>query len=70
MPGPIQGKLADDRLPDGPTGPIDGWNEIESELLSMVERTLADFRGDPQRVYLTGLSYGGFGAWSLAARHP
>ena len=66
----MQGKLSDDRLPDGPAGPIDGWNEIESELLAMIDRTLADFRGDPQRVYLTGLSYGGFGAWSLAARHP
>jgi predicted peptidase len=70
MAEPMQGKLSDDRLPDGPAGTIDGWNEVESELLAMVERTLADFRGDPQRVYLTGLSYGGFGAWSLAARHP
>ena len=28
------------------------------------------FRIDPDRVYLTGLSYGGFGTWFLAARHP
>ena len=25
---------------------------------------------DPKRVYLTGLSMGGFGTWSLAAAHP
>lgn len=25
---------------------------------------------DPDRVYLTGLSMGGFGAWELAMRHP
>jgi len=25
---------------------------------------------DPDRVYLTGLSMGGYGAWDLAARHP
>ena len=67
---PMQGKLADDKLPDGPEGPPDGWNEIESELLAMVDRTIADFKGDAKRVYLTGLSYGGFGAWNLAARHP
>ena len=67
---PMQGKLSDDKLPDGPTGPPDGWNEIESELLAMVDSTIADFKGDPKRVYLTGLSYGGFGAWNLAARHP
>jgi predicted peptidase len=67
---PMQGKLADDKLPDGPEGPPDGWNEIESELIAMVDRTIADFKGDSRRVYLTGLSYGGFGAWNLAARHP
>ena len=25
---------------------------------------------DPQRVYLTGLSMGGYGSWDLACRHP
>jgi predicted peptidase len=67
---PMQGKLADDKLPDGPDGPPDGWAEIEYELLAMVDSTVTDFKGDPRRIYLTGLSYGGFGAWSLAARHP
>lgn len=67
---PMQGALSDERLPDGPTGPPEGWSEFENELLAMVDRTLADFKGDPRRVYLTGLSYGGFGAWNLAARHP
>jgi predicted peptidase len=67
---PMQGKLADDALPDGPEGPPDGWNLIENELLAMVDRTVADFKGDAKRVYVTGLSYGGFGAWNLAARHP
>ena len=67
---PMQGKQSDDKLPDGPAGPREGWNEIEGELLAMVARTVADFKGDAQRVYLTGLSYGGFGAWHLAAGHP
>jgi len=67
---PMQGVMSDDRLPDGPAGPRDGWGEIESELLAMIDHTIADFKGDSRRVYLTGLSYGGFGAWYLAARHP
>jgi predicted peptidase len=67
---PMQGKPANQRLPDGPEGPKDGWNEIENEVMAMVDRTVADFKGDAKRVYLTGLSYGGFGAWHLAARHP
>jgi predicted peptidase len=67
---PMQGKLADEQLPVGPKGPPEGWDEIEDELLAMLDRTLADFKGDARRVYLTGLSYGGFGAWYLASRHP
>jgi predicted peptidase len=28
------------------------------------------YRADPSRVYLTGISYGGFGTWYIASRHP
>ncbi len=63
------GKAPDDRLPDGPKGLIEGWYEIEDELIAMVDRTVASFKGNPKRVCLTGLSYGGFGCWYLAARH-
>jgi predicted peptidase len=69
MAEPMRGKQPDDKLPDGPEGPVDGWFEIADEVMLMVNRTVADFSGDPKRVYLTGLSYGGFGAWFLAARH-
>jgi predicted peptidase len=69
MDEPMRGKPPEDRLPNGPEGPVDGWFEIEDEVMAMVDRTVADFGGDPKRVYLTGLSYGGFGAWFLAARH-
>jgi predicted peptidase len=67
---PMQGKLSDDLLPDGPSGAPDGWGEIGDEVLAMVDRTVANFHGDAKRVYLTGLSSGGFGVWSLAARNP
>jgi predicted peptidase len=66
---PMQGKPADDKLPQGAKGPPEGWDEIEDELIAMIDRTIAEFKGDPKRVYLTGLSYGGFGAWYLASRH-
>ncbi len=48
----------------------DGWELIMDDLLYMVRSTLEDYRGDPDRVYLTGLSYGGFGTWTLAASYP
>ncbi len=66
---PMQGKAPVGNLPDGPEGPVEGWFEIENELIAMVDRTLEDFKGDAKRVYLTGLSYGGFGAWYLASKH-
>ena len=47
-----------------------GWNTIADEVMAMVEHTLATYKGDPRRVYLTGLSYGGMGTWYLAAKHP
>ena len=54
---------------DGPKPP-EGWELVEHDLLQMVDATVNDFRGDPDRVCLTGLSYGGFGSWHLAAKHP
>jgi predicted esterase len=32
--------------------------------------TMRDYRVDPDRVYITGLSMGGFGAWELAMTQP
>ena len=37
---------------------------------SILAQTLASEPIDPARVYLTGLSMGGFGAWHLAATNP
>jgi len=53
-----------------PEGPQAGWFMLEDELIAMIDRTLADYRGDASRVYLTGISYGGFGSWFLASKHP
>jgi len=66
----MEGVLTENKLPQGPEGLRQGWPMIEHEVLAMVDRTLADFKGDPRRVYITGISYGGFGTWYLAAKHP
>jgi predicted peptidase len=38
--------------------------------VAALDDVLATEAADPQRVYLTGLSMGGYGAWDLAARMP
>ncbi|TKB45693.1 prolyl oligopeptidase family serine peptidase [Thalassotalea mangrovi] len=47
-----------------------GWEVIEDDLLSIIDAVKQRFNTDTGRLYLTGLSYGGFGTWYLASRHP
>lgn len=39
-------------------------------VMQMIDRTIAERAVDPDRIYLTGLSMGGFGVWDLATRQP
>lgn len=39
-------------------------------MLAILDQTLSEYRTDPDRVYLTGLSMGGFGTWELAVTQP
>ena len=38
--------------------------------LAILEAEMKTYKADPNRVYLTGLSMGGYGTWSLAAKYP
>ncbi len=69
---PMQGQLSEEIPADRADFDQDprGWNTIADEVMGMVDHVLAAYKGDPKRVYLTGLSYGGAGTWYLAAKHP
>ncbi|HSR54472.1 MAG TPA: prolyl oligopeptidase family serine peptidase [Acidobacteriota bacterium] len=47
-----------------------GAPEIEAQVLAALDHSMREFNGDPDRVYLTGLSMGGYGTWALAYKHP
>jgi predicted peptidase len=47
-----------------------GWQLCEEDLLAMLDTVLRDYRTDPDRVYLTGLSYGGHGTWHMGMTYP
>lgn len=38
--------------------------------MAALDRTIAEFHGDPERAFLTGLSLGGYGTWHLALLRP
>jgi predicted peptidase len=55
-------------LPQVPPDSV--WAGAPAEAaMAALDRTLAEFAGDPARIYLTGLSMGGNGAWYLAYRY-
>jgi predicted peptidase len=51
-----------------PQCPRRGWNS--DVLNALLDSVIKHYRVDKKRVYLTGLSMGGYGTWSLAAAHP
>ena len=55
-----------------PQAPADSrWlGDPADAAMAALEQSVAEFHGDRSRVYLTGLSMGGYGAWHLALAHP
>lgn len=52
-----------------PQCPANKWWDTEG-LLGLLDEVSAAHRIDASRVYLTGLSMGGFGSWALGVTHP
>lgn len=44
--------------------------DMRSLTLQALDRTMKEFHGDRRRIYLSGLSMGGFGTWELALAQP
>jgi predicted peptidase len=56
-------------IPQAPDGTA--WNgETEAMALQALDDSVKTYRGDRHRLYLTGLSMGGYGAWQIALDHP
>jgi len=54
-----------------PQCPENSWWTYEMEtLVLLLDEIATQYRVDRKRVYLTGLSMGGYGTWSLATRYP
>ncbi len=52
-----------------PQCPLDRWWDA-AELSALLDHIEANYKIDKRRIYVTGLSMGGYGTWSLAMREP
>jgi predicted peptidase len=57
--------------PQCPPSP-ESWNKSNQQalLVALLDHLCQSLKVDDDRIYLTGLSMGGFGSWRLAADHP
>lgn len=46
------------------------WETYDAAVMSILEQVRKEYRVDPDRIALTGLSQGGHGTWMLGAMHP
>ncbi|MGE5608986.1 MAG: prolyl oligopeptidase family serine peptidase [Bacillota bacterium] len=69
VPKIVEGKKDFPFIVVSPQCPEDRWWE-PFELNALLDEIMASYRVDADRVYLTGLSMGGFGTWDLAMRSP
>lgn len=52
-----------------PQCPAEVWWNVD-DLQALLEHIIKEYRVDTTRIYLTGLSMGGFGTWAWACRYP
>ncbi len=57
-------------FPRAATGPWGGKQPDGQMAMSILDKTLDDYKCNRSRIILTGLSMGGGGTWNLAAAHP
>lgn len=69
-------KIVDERrdfpfITVSPQCPESSFWPLETEaLIALLDEVIANYNVDPDRVYLTGLSMGGYGTWILATTYP
>ena len=57
-------------MPQCPKEKVWTDSEMETQALAALDRSVKEFHGDCQRIYLTGFSMGGYGTWDMAAKYP
>jgi predicted peptidase len=72
-PPMLVGRIAMPFVVVSPQCPHNRWwpeKQFLKSLETLIDQLINDYSIDPDRIYLTGLSMGGYGTWSLAAHCP
>jgi len=57
-------------FPQAPVGAAWFYLEMQDLVMAELDQTIAEFHGDPSRIYLTGFSMGATGAYRIAYHRP
>jgi predicted peptidase len=44
--------------------------QMKEQVMAILNQSIKEFNGDEQRIYLTGISMGGYGTWDIGAEYP
>ncbi len=79
----IAGDLLSEAIVIAPHCPTYGWWNVDSDYgnygdelgylgaaMRLLQEVISQYGGDTERVYVTGLSMGGYGTWQLLERYP
>ena len=70
LAGPMVGAVAAEKAVINENIEKTGWHKTDPDVITVLDIVLAKFKTDTNRVYLTGLSMGGYGTWFYAAKYP
>ena len=68
--GPMRGAVAAKEPASRQLAIETGWRKTDPDVISILDSVLAKYHADKDRVYLTGLSLGGYGTWYYASKYP
>ncbi len=57
-------------MPQCPDTTVWTTKDMEEMAMAALDQTVGEFKGDRERLYLTGLSMGGYGTWDMTVRYP
>lgn len=69
--GPMGGAVAAEAVPElGEDIANTTWDVVDPDVITVLDEVLANYQVDKSRVYMTGVSLGGFGTWYYASAYP